>query len=413
MGKALWAPDGSELPTVENHTKKKHEILDKYIHDWVVTICSNHRGFSSTLTVIDAFCGGGLYNDSKGKATWLGSPLRLIHSIEKGLETVKTKKGKPDFQLDIHFIFIDAEPNHISCLRRALKDYELDHYIPNKCTIITSSFSAAFKQVIDFVNKRKGHSFFLIDPFGYTDYTMEQIRSIMMIKRSEVLLNYMIDYIQRFLTRREIQMKESLDGLLEAGKFYRDINKYSHSVLAKQSYLRNETIRLFREQSLVKFAYSFGMITTGRKVTYYLIHLANNGIAQKVLKDALWFHHNVYQYQYEIFGLSYKTPKEDEELVQNLFNINEDNENVVIDKLEPQIMDLINGREKGISFKELQMLTMQENPANTEQYAKFIRQLRDFTRDIEIEHKGKVTKAQKIDPNDIIKRTNQKTFKFF
>ncbi|MES0489501.1 MAG: three-Cys-motif partner protein TcmP [Leptospirales bacterium] len=413
MAKDDWSPDGTMLPTLEEHTRKKHEVVEQYIHDWVVTLCSNHVGQSSTLTIIDAFCGGGIYEDPKNESNWLGSPIRFMNSVAKALHFVQTQKGKPGFILDVHFIFADSNKNHLDCLRKQIKDNNLEHHLINKtCTLIEGEFLTIFDRLINVVETRKGHSFFFIDPYGYTDYSMANIRRIMSIRNSEVLVNYMLDFIQRFLKKRDQQMQHSLGDLLEAGNYYRDLGKHNHLVRSRQSYLRNETIRLFREKALVKYAYSFGMITDGQAVKYYLIHLANNPTAQKVIKDALWFHNNIYQYQYEIFGLSFKVPLEDEELMGNLFNINEDDDAVVQDRLQPKIMDFVAGYERGISFRELHTLTMQENPASTKHYQEFLAKMRDYTRDIEILRDGKTTKAKNIQANDIIKRSNQKIFNF-
>lgn len=413
MAKDYWSPDGSTLPDLEEHTRKKHQILEDYIYDWVVTLCSNHVGQKSTLTLIDSFCGGGVYLDKKNNSHWAGSPIRIIHSVEKALEEVRTKRGKPDFVLDVYYIFSDNNRNHLDCLVNQLKVHSLDHYISSEvCLLLEGEFLSLFDKIINVVESRKGHSFFFIDPYGYTDYSMANIRKIMSIPRSEVLLNYMIDFIQRFLSNRDEQLKRALGLLLEANEFYRDLKEYDHNVRTRQAYLRNETIRLFRQQARVQFAYSFGMLTDGQAVKYYLIHLANNATAQKVIKDALWIHNNTYQYQYEIFGMSFKVPQNEDLLIGTLFNINEDDDKVVFDNLEPKLMNLITEYETGLPFKNLQTLTMQENPAGTEHYNSLLCLLRDNTRDLEILRNGNITKAQKLMPNDIIRRAKQRTFNF-
>ena len=102
--KKFWLADRLTFPIVEPHTKVKHLILEDYIKDWVVTICSNNRLNTGTLTIIDGFCGGGIYKDDSN-IKWEGSPFRLIRSVENGLREVKEKRSKPNFNLDIKFIF--------------------------------------------------------------------------------------------------------------------------------------------------------------------------------------------------------------------------------------------------------------------------------------------------------------------
>ena len=104
-----WSADGADFPSLEIHTKKKHDILKDYLRDWVVTLCAHHRGNAKTVTIVDAFCGGGIYHDPETKSRWYGSPIRIIQAIEEGLEIVRTEKSKPNFQLDWKVVFIDSK----------------------------------------------------------------------------------------------------------------------------------------------------------------------------------------------------------------------------------------------------------------------------------------------------------------
>jgi three-Cys-motif partner protein len=77
-----WQADGNYLPAVKPHTKAKHQILADYVKNWIVTLCGNNMGKRKTVTLIDGFCGGGMYVDPENNnELWKGSPIRIIAGL--------------------------------------------------------------------------------------------------------------------------------------------------------------------------------------------------------------------------------------------------------------------------------------------------------------------------------------------
>lgn len=161
INKTSWSSDGNTFPHIEPHTKEKHVILESYLKDWAITLCANHAGNSSVLTIVDAFCGGGFYHDPDTNSIWNGSPIRILESIEYALKYVKEKRGKPRFKLNIKIYFIDSNKEHTKCLENYLKIIQYDKkYADFNFEIITNEFSLTLDKIIESIKKRGGSSFF-------------------------------------------------------------------------------------------------------------------------------------------------------------------------------------------------------------------------------------------------------------
>jgi three-Cys-motif partner protein len=404
-----WKADGSYLPPVKPHTKAKHQILADYIKNWIVTLCGNNMGKRKTVTLIDGFCGGGMYVDPENNnKLWKGSPICMIEMVERGLEIVKHEKSKFDYELNAKFIFIDSKPDHINCLKIQMQRAGLEHYLhnPEKCEFICGEFEPLAERLVSEVRVRRGSSFFFLDPFGYTDVTMATIRKIISLGKSEIIYTFMIDFIRRFLSEREGSLKRAFTDILEAEDYF--IPASGYNILDQQDYLRNETLRLFRNKGSARYVYSFALLPNRTIVEYYLVHLASSPTAQRVIKNALWEHNNIeliYQFNRGVTGLGFSTP-EYYERETKIFNIEEENIRASIESLNGELMPVIHGHEDGIPFEELHIKTMQTNPSPVNHYMSYVDEQRDM-KEIEVWRNGKITKAKQLKPGDIIIKSSQ------
>lgn len=407
--KILWSNDGSILPGIEPHTKAKHQILEDYIEDYILTLCGNNRVQEKTVTLIDGFCGGGIYRDENDKTLWLGSPIRIIQAVERGLKRVQTEKSKPNFKLNVNYIFIDNQKPHIDCLKRQMLSLDLKKYVTNQnlCTFICKDFEAIIDQVISELKQRKGSSLFILDPFGYTDVSMQTIRKIIGLQKTEIIYTYMIDFIRRFIKERKHSLNHAFSKILEAEGYYELANP-EKNIYSEQEYLRNETLRLFRDKGKAPYVYSFALLQSQSLVKYYLIHLANNPTAQKVIKNSLWTHNNMhlsYQYNYDVYGMGFRSP-DFYSCNQRLFDINDGNERAAIENLNDDVIKYIHYADQ-VEFRRLHNDTMQFNPATEKHYMTLINEQRNAG-EIEVLRDGKKTRSKNLRLSDIITKSQYK-----
>lgn len=242
---------------------------------------------------------------------------------------------------------------------------------------------------------------------------MLDIQKIMSLNKSEILLTFMIDFIRRFLSNREDSLK-SFDNRLDAKGYFLKANIDGIDTLPQQAYLRDETLRLFRDKGNVRYVYTFGMLKTSTIVTYYLIHFANHRRAQEVIKDTLWRYNNIdlsYQFSYGIYGLGFRTPEYFEESLR-LFDIKSENHKQCVIDMQKGIIPLIYEHKDGVRFRDLVDLTIQMNPANLEIYKDFIVKSREDM-ELKVKRNGKDSKARHLKPDDIIIKSNDKQYFLF
>lgn len=408
--KTFWSADGTHLPPIDPHTKAKHLVMEEYIKNWILTLCGNNMGNRKTVTLIDGFSGGGMYIDTENnKALWEGSPIRMIKMVEEGLRLVRSEKSKPDYQLNVKFIFIDSKRDHLDCLKLQIKEAGLESYInnPDKCEFFCNEFENVVERCIAEVNRRKGSSFFFLDPFGWTDVSMESIRKIINLGKSEILFTFMTDFIKRFLPKKEEILNKPLQ-ILEATDYFcfADLDKIDS--LNQQRYIRNESLRLFREQGNVKYVWTFALVPKIKYVLYYLVHLSSHPKALEVMKNTLWIYNNLeYQYHFDIYGLGYKTP-DDYKNNPKIFNIVESNNKMCIKELIYQIQPVINSREDGITLDELNAMTMQKNPATINHYISSINELKGCSEVEVLKPDGNKFTGEKIHPKYIIRKSQNR-----
>ena len=423
-----WSADGDYIPSIDPHTKAKHLILEKYIENLVYTLYAKARRGVTKFTFIDGFCGGGMYKDTDNHNEWEGSPIRLIKAVRAGHQ--KSKRTYPE-PLNIKFIFIDSKKNHLNCLKNysmikagleELVDEQPHTFIDEageiieQCEFLKGEFETLLNYCIFTVDSRKGHSLFILDPFAWTDVSMKTIRDINRVKGTEILYTYMIYFIKRFLLERYTRQKRGFQEVLEADGYYEAANLEDTS-MGEQCYLRDQTVKLFKERGHSKYVFTFALIPRGENlVLYYLLHLSQNLTALEVVKECFESENTLdYQYHYEIYGYGFRTADfYNQNQIALELNITKDSYEVCIDKLEKDVGKLIFDNPDGISFQEVRQRTMPLNPATRKLYNKYLNRYID-EKEIEVWRKGVPLKSKEVEfrKSDIIKVVKKYQFDLF
>lgn len=424
---AKWSADGSYLPHIDPHTQAKHRILEAYIENLIITLYGTGKHGLEKFTFVDGFCGGGIYNDQDNKKPWSGSPIRIINAVREGY-----KKSKRTYPLDVKFIFIDNNPNHLKCLKyysmpqsgfEELIDEQPHEFMSEwgkrieQCEFMCGEFEDLVNQCVFKVELRRGHSFFLLDPFGWSDVSMSSFRKINSLPKSEILYTYMIDFLKIYVLGKHGNNQESFNRILEADGYYELANLENMDSFGEQSYYRNESMRLFRDKGNAKYIFTFSLIPRGEvRVLYYLIHISSNLRALEVMKDSFWQENNLdYQYHFEIYGYGFQTAKYYAKNQMALsFDITKNSHKFCIEKLDKDLSNLLYNHKEGIEFYDICHKTIQLNPANRNHYTAYINMLRN-DKVIEVWRKNERVKEKRItiQNKDIIKMTGMKQLSLF
>ncbi|MFM6012776.1 MAG: three-Cys-motif partner protein TcmP, partial [Dolichospermum sp.] len=384
-----WSADGKEIPFVEQHTKTKHLLTEQYVTDLVYTLYGSGQYGVTNFTIIDGFCGGGIYNDKDSHNIWFGSPIRLIKAVREGY----LKSGRT-YPLSVKFIFIDKKKEHLECLKNVamsqagleqLSD-EQQHTFKSEfgeriesCEFMTDEFENKVDYCIFQVNIRKGHSLFILDPFGWSDVSMESFRKINSLNKSEIIYTFMINWITRFIYTPNWKGRNTFEKVLETDGYF-DLTHFKQlNTFGEQAEFRNQFMRLFRAKGNAKRIITFAMMNeNSHRVLYYLFHMCSHLRALEVMKDGSWKFNNLnYQYHYDIYGFGFKAALfyEDNQLDLKL-DINQDSKKSCIDRLSRDVDKIIQSHPDGIYFKDLCNQTMELNPATRQQYFEYLSLLR-------------------------------------
>jgi three-Cys-motif partner protein len=193
----IWGPDGS-LPRIEEHTKRKLDVLKNYLDVYFDTVVRNPAQDRLNITLVDGFSGGGAYSDGNG--TRAGSPLVLLNAVEEASVRLNDGRGKP-LEINARFIFVDDEREHVAALKRELRGRGYKENDP-QISILEGKFVEHLPTIMAEITQtqRKGRSIFFLDQFGYSDVPMSAIQTIFSaLDRAEVVLNFAIDSLLNYL----------------------------------------------------------------------------------------------------------------------------------------------------------------------------------------------------------------------
>lgn len=118
----------------------------------------------------------------------------------------------------------------------------------------------------------------------------------------------MIDFVARFIESRNDTQYANFKNILEADGYYPNADPSRIGDVEHQCYLRNESMRLFRDRGKFKYVFTFSLISRDSvRVTYYLIHMSNKLTALEVMKDSFWKENTLnYEYYFELYGYGFK-----------------------------------------------------------------------------------------------------------
>lgn len=180
-------------------TLVKHFILRRYLERFAHII-----GFRwDAITYVDCFSGPWKSQSGELKDT---SFVIALEELRKARATHRAI-GK---ELGLRCMFLERDAKAYTKLKE----------FADKVTDITvetrnSDLTGAIGDVLHFVNQGGASSFpfFFIDPTGWTGFEMDLIAPLLRQKPGEVLINFMTDFIRRFIDHPDQQTREQLVSL--------------------------------------------------------------------------------------------------------------------------------------------------------------------------------------------------------
>jgi len=261
---------GGERETVweiDPHTLKKHTILKRYWEAWLPIMGS----WNGRILFIDGFAGPGKY-----KAGEDGSPLIVLKAARD--HTYKVKG-------EVLFLFIERDKARAEHLAQTIK--ELNPGLPTnfKYEVANGTFNDEMGSVLNYLDEQKkklAPAFVFIDPFGFSHTPFNTIARILQNPRSEILVTFMYEEINRFLAHPE--QPQNYDALFGTDEWRKAIDMKQPE--ERRRFLHD--LYLGQLRKLAKYVRSFEMLNKGNRTDYFLFFATNGLLGLEKMKEAMW-----------------------------------------------------------------------------------------------------------------------------
>jgi len=205
-------------PLLRRHSEVKHALLRHYLVDYFLTLVSLPQQDKIQLTIVDGFCGGGLYINEDGREV-LGSPLVILEAIREAevRVNVRQERRKP-ILIDVELICIDSDGRKLDYLKRLLDERGYGTELANsKVRLVKGEFVEHYGTAIQRCHdrsRRAGRALFVLDQYGYSDVPMQCLRDIFAkLKHAEVILTFYIDTLINYLNEKNLAAFEKATGV--------------------------------------------------------------------------------------------------------------------------------------------------------------------------------------------------------
>lgn len=253
---------------LKEHTRVKHEILDKYLTPWIFKLSSAYN----TLLYIDGFAGRGEYFE-ENNFTGVGSPIIAMRKVQQHKDKV------PNFLC----LFIEKNKENFDNLCKVLEREKIECPHPH----IECKNGKFEDEIIRFLDKKKDRlppTFCFVDPFGF-DAPLYIIKRLMAIPKTEVFFTFMSRDINRFISSEK--HANSMKELFGTEDYLDNITSSKDSYINEKSILDYFKFQL-RNEANVKYTMPFMVKMPDKDQTvYYLIHATNSFDGFKIMKDIM------------------------------------------------------------------------------------------------------------------------------
>lgn len=305
MKKYEW---GNDIPTIEAHSMKKHQVLREYLREYIRVVGRSHPGQNSlTLTLIDGFAGGGIYKHPASNTLHEGSPLIFLRTAEEAEMLLSAERPDHPFTLNSRFVFVEKDIKILNFLRNTLVDQGYERQFDERIFLMGGEFEGKIDDIIKLI-KLKGRAWrciFLLDQYGYSDVTLATLRKIFTaLPNAEVILTVSVDLMMIFMS--------------DSAKFQRlyndiglslDLNSLQEDKAHQKwrFHIQHQLEQDFRYHSGAKFYTNFFIKSSESSLSYWLLHLSMHEKARDVMQGLHWSMQNSFIHEGDagLFMLGY------------------------------------------------------------------------------------------------------------
>lgn len=253
------------------HTAAKLGLLGAYLKPWFAIL--SHGGFPHVIYV-DGFAGPGRYSGGED-----GSPIVALKALAA---------HGPELQSAFEFHFVERDRRTVEALTaniEALREQGL--VLPSTSINVheRQSFEDAYDQTIAprLAQLAGAPAFALVDPFGWTGIPMRIMADLMKRPSTELLLNFMFEEINRFLSHKD--QPQNFDALFGCPDWRKADELSGH---ARKNFLHDLYRDQLRSAAGARYVRSFEMLNDRGASDYFLFFATRSLLGLRKMKEAMW-----------------------------------------------------------------------------------------------------------------------------
>lgn len=178
--------------TMMQHSEVKIKLLKLYLEIYLNVLTKSK--YCGDIHLYDLFCGEGIY-DNEGK----GSPIIILETIKKIFYSNKANGNTTD---KFNCLFNDIEAWKIEKLQTEIANRNLYYPEMGKLNFSQKDYRNLVSEVSKEINGLKNQkAFIFIDPYGYKDIKVSDLKTLLQSNKSEVLLFLPTQFMFRFETK--------------------------------------------------------------------------------------------------------------------------------------------------------------------------------------------------------------------
>ena len=263
----LWV-DGKDFFhwKYEQQTEMKHKVVAEYFRVWATML-----GQYNKAMFFDCFGGCGAYLDSNGDTRY-GSPF--IMAIEA--QELKNNLGR-----NIEIYATEPDKDNFENLQKVAESLKDSLSVMPQLGNMTFEKLMGYKWTQDKYRDNYTSALFLLDPFGFS-LAFKDIEDIMKYPKNEMIINFMFDYISRFIGKDDPALEATYTSFFGTEE-WRDAIPLSGEEREKK------LVDIYKRQlkKNAKYVFPFKLSFPDKDRTYYyLFHVTNNRDGCSIMKSA-------------------------------------------------------------------------------------------------------------------------------
>lgn len=413
----IW---GHPPPLLKRHSEVKHALLRNYLVEYFLTLVSMPHQDRIRLTIVDGFCGGGLYVNEAGQEV-PGSPLVILESIREAEALINTRqeRRKP-LHIDVELICIDDCPHTLDYLRRLLCERNYgDAIASERIRLVEGQFADHCSSAIQRAHDRSrisGRALFILDQYGYSAVPMHCLRDIFSrLKHAEVVLTFYIDALISYLNEKNLAAFEHTTGI-RGGMTAAEIDDLKKSPRWRV-HLQSSLYQSLTGQCSAQFYTPFFVRPERGHGDFWLLHLSQHWKARDVMATTHWAHHNHFAHYgragFHMFSTGYISKFDDEDKLQAGFDFSEVAALVSRDAMLEQIPAMLFEVSEGMTFEQFFLKLINTTPATRNMVESAILALNQGGEIQVVDEGGEVSRARvRLKPDHVLRLPRQTSFLF-